>query len=701
MKNVLCNALLLLGLTSNVMVQAESNPFFGKYKTPFETPPFDKIKTEHYEPAFKRGIAELKADIEKIANNSEPATFENTIVALDRSGELLNRVSGAFFNVLSANANDEMMEISQRISPDLTESSNNIYLNEKLFARVKAVYDQRQSLNLSVEDARLLDETYRAFQESGATLSAEDKEKYRALTTELSLLSLQFDQNALKDQNRFEMLLTDEKDIAGLPESIREAAAHLAKEKGKEGWLFTLDAPSYVPFMRYADSRALREKMYRAYMSTGNKGDEYDNKEIIRKLVNDRLALAQLMGYPNYAAFELSHKMAKNTDNVYNLLNQLLDAYKPVAINEYNAVQGFAMGMEQQNMQVMPWDWSYYSEKLKDLRFKVNDEMTRPYFQLENVKKGVFGLATQLYGLTFKENKKIPVYDKEVQAYEVYDAEGNFKAVLYTDFFPREGKQSGAWMNGIRSQYHDAKGKDVRPQIIIVMNFTRPTDTKPSLLTFDEVETLLHEFGHALHGICADGTYASLSGTSVYQDFVELPSQIMENWLTEKEYLDQIAVHYETGEKIPQELVQKLIDASNFNTGYACCRQVSFGLLDMAWHTITEPFEGDVVAFEKKAWAPAAVVPEVPEACMSTNFGHLFAGGYAAGYYGYKWAEVLDADAFSLFKEKGIFNKEVAKSFYDNILSKGGTEDPAVLYKRFRGQEPTIDALLIRNGIKK
>lgn len=701
MKNVLCNALLLLGLTSNVMVQAESNPFFGKYKTPFETPPFDKIKTEHYEPAFKRGIAELKADIEKIANNSEPATFENTIVALDRSGELLNRVSGAFFNVLSANANDEMMEISQRISPDLTESSNNIYLNEKLFARVKAVYDQRQSLNLSVEDSRLLDETYRAFQESGATLSAEDKEKYRALTTELSLLSLQFDQNALKDQNRFEMLLTDEKDIAGLPESIREAAAHLAKEKGKEGWLFTLDAPSYVPFMRYADSRALREKMYRAYMSTGNKGDEYDNKEIIRKLVNDRLALAQLMGYPNYAAFELSHKMAKNADNVYKLLNQLLDAYKPVAINEYNAVQGFAMGMEQQNMQVMPWDWSYYSEKLKDLRFKVNDEMTRPYFQLENVKKGVFGLATQLYGLTFKENKKIPVYDKEVQAYEVYDAEGNFKAVLYTDFFPREGKQSGAWMNGIRSQYRDAKGKDVRPQIIIVMNFTRPTDTKPSLLTFDEVETLLHEFGHALHGICADGTYASLSGTSVYQDFVELPSQIMENWLTEKEYLDQIAVHYETGEKIPQELVQKLIDASNFNTGYACCRQVSFGLLDMAWHTISKPFEGDVVAFEKKAWAPAAVVPKVPEACMSTNFGHLFAGGYAAGYYGYKWAEVLDADAFSLFKEKGIFNKEVAKSFYDNILSKGGTEDPAVLYKRFRGQEPTIDALLIRNGIKK
>lgn len=683
------------------MVQAESNPFLGKYNTPHETIPFDKIKTSHYEPAFKKGIEELKKEIDRIAENPQPATFENTIVALERSGMLLSRVSGAFFNVLSANANDEMMEISQRISPDLTESSNYIYLNDKLFARVKAVYEQRQSLNLNQEDAKLLDETFRSFQERGANLNAEDKKKYEELSTELSLLSLQFDHNALKDKNRYEMLLTDEKDVAGLPESILEAATIAAKEKGKTGWLFTLDAPSYRPFIRYADSRTLREKLYRAYMSVGCKGDEYDNQEIIRKIVNDRLELAKLMGCPNYATFELAHKMAKNTDNVYKLLNQLLEAYKPVAINEFNAVQGFAIGKEQQDIALQPWDWSYYSEKLKDVRFKVNDEMTRPYFQLDSVKKGVFGLATQLYGITFKENKKIPVYDKEVEAYEVYDENNQFLAVLYTDFFPRSGKQSGAWMNGVKSQYKDAKGKDSRPHIIIVMNFTRPTENKPALLTFDEVETLLHEFGHALHGIFASGTYASLSGTSVYQDFVELPSQIMENWLTQKEYLDQIAVHYQTGEKIPQDLVQNLINAANFNAGYACCRQVSFGLLDMAWHTLTAPFSGDVIAFEKEAWQAAQVLPEMQGACMSTSFGHLFSGGYAAGYYGYKWAEVLDADAFALFKEKGIFNQEVAHSFRDNILKRGGVEEPDVLYKRFRGKEPSIDALLIRNGIKK
>ena len=436
-------------------------------------------------------------------------------------------------------------------------------------------------------------------------------------------------------------------------------------------------------------------------MSVGNKGDEYDNKEIIRKIVNIRLEIAKLMGYNTYAEYSLKHTMAKNPANVYNLLNQLLAAYKPVAINEYNAVQGFAMGTEQDNITVMPWDWNYYSEKLKDIRFDVNDEMTRPYFELNNVKKGVFGLATQLYGITFKENKEIPVYHPEVDAYEVYDADSKFLAVLYTDFHPRNGKQSGAWMNSVKEQYMKADGTDSRPQIIIVMNFTRPTETKPSLLTFDEVNTLLHEFGHALHGMFANGKYASLSGTNVYRDFVELPSQLMENWLTEKEFLDQIAVHYENGEKIPQELVRKLVDAANFNTGYQCCRQLSFGMLDMAWHTQTEPFEGDVTTFEKQAWAQTVIVQEVPETLMSTSFGHIFSGGYAAGYYGYKWAEVLDADAFSAFKAAGIFNKEIAHSFRENVLSKGGTEDPAILYKRFRGQEPTIDALLIRNGIQK
>lgn len=698
MKRLIYSVVLFLSMIS--MTEAANNPFFGKYKTPFETAPFDRIKTEHYEPAFEEGIKQLKEEVDAIADNQQPATFENTIVALERSGELLNRVSGVFFNVLSADATDEMMEISQRISPKLSESNNYIYLNEKLFARVKAVYDKRDELGLSLEEAKLLEETYKSFQSSGATLNAEDKETYRKLSTELSILNLQFDQNALKDENRYELLLTDEKDLAGLPESAREAAAYLAKEKGKEGWLFNLSAPSYVPFLRYSDRRDLREKMYREYMSVGNKGDEYDNKENIRKIVNIRLQIANLLGYKNYAEYELSHKMAKTPENVYKLLNQLLEAYKPVAINEFNAVQGFARGMEQKNIDIMPWDWNYYSEKLKDIEFNVNDEMTRPYFQLDCVKKGVFGLATQLYGITFKENKDIPVYNKEVQAYEVYDADGKFLSILYTDFFPRDGKQSGAWMNSIASQYKDAKGKDHRPQIIIVMNFTRPTDTKPSLLTFSEVETLLHEFGHALHGMFASGTYASLSGTSVYQDFVELPSQIMENWLTEKEYLDQIARHYETGEKIPAELVQKLIDASNFNCGYLCCRQLSFGFLDMAWHTLEKPFEGDVVAFEKKAWAPTIIVPDVEGALMSSQFGHIFSGGYAAGYYGYKWAEVLEADAFSVFKEKGIFNKDIAKSFHDNILTKGGTEDPAVLYKRFRGQEPTIDALLKRNGIK-
>ncbi|MCD7978588.1 MAG: M3 family metallopeptidase [Tannerellaceae bacterium] len=684
------------------MAQATTNnPLLATYNTPFETPPFNLIRTEHYEPAFGEGIKDLDKEIQQIANNPAAPTFENTIVALERAGKVLTKVSSAFFNVLHAEADDEMMEISQRVSPKLSDANNNIYLNANLFNRVKAVYDQREKLNLSTEDARLLEDTYEAFKVKGADLNPEDKEKYRQLSTELSTLTLTFDQNALKDKNRFELHITDETDLAGIPDTHLEAAAMTAKEKGKEGWIFTLSAPSYIPFMRYADNRELREKMYRAYMSVGNKGDEFDNQEIIRKIVNIRLEIARLMGYDTYADYGLKHTMAKKPENVYNLLNQLLDAYKPVAINEYSEVQGFALGLENKNFTVMPWDWSYYSEKLKDIRFDVNDEMTRPYFELENVKKGVFGLATQLYGITFKQNKEIPVYHPEVDVYEVYDADGKFVSILYTDFHPREGKQSGAWMNSIKSQYREESGDDSRPQVIIVMNFTRPTETKPSLLSFDEVNTFLHEFGHALHGMLAEGNYASLSGTSVYRDFVELPSQIMENWLTEKEFLDQIAVHYETGEKIPQELVQKLIDASNFNTGYLCCRQLSFGMLDMAWHTLNTPFEGKVMDFEKEAWAPTMILPEVEGTLMSSSFGHIFAGGYAAGYYGYKWAEVLDADAFAAFKEAGIFNQEVARSFRENILSKGGTEDPDILYKRFRGQEPSIDALLKRNGIKK
>ena len=668
------------------MKQNRENPFFETYRTPFGTPPFDQIETEQYEPAFDEGIWQLDEEVRAIADNTELPTFENTIIALERSGKLLDKVISAFFNVLNAEADDEMMDISQRVSPKLSESSNNIYLNEQLFARVKSVYDRKDELHLPMEDARLLEKTFEAFCARGAALGPEEKEKYRKLSSELSLLSLTFDQNALKDKNRYELLLTKEDELEGLPESIREAAALRAKEKGKTGWLFNLSAPSYVPFMRYSALRGLREKMYREYMSIGNKGDEYDNKEIIRKIVNIRLEIARLMGYANYADYKLKHTMAKTPARVYKLLNELLDAYKPVARNEYEAVQGFASETEKENITVM--------------RFNVNDEMTRPYFELNHVKKGVFGLATQLYGITFKENKEIPVYHPEVEAYEVYDADGKFLSILYTDFHPRDGKQSGAWMNSIKEQYRDQDGKDSRPQIIIVMNFTRPTETKPSLLTFDEVNTLLHEFGHALHGMFAEGSYASLSGTNVYRDFVELPSQLMENWLTEKEFLDQIAIHYKTGEKIPQELVQKLIDASNFNAGYACCRQLSFGFLDMAWHTRTEPFGEDVISFEKEAWKQTVIVPEVPGTLMSSSFGHIFSGGYSAGYYGYKWAEVLDADAFSVFKETGIFNRETARSFRKNILSKGGTEDPDILYKRFRGKDAEIGALLKRNGIE-
>lgn len=683
------------------MAQTAQNPFFIPYGTPFDTLPFDRIRTEHYEPAFEEGIRRLKEEVETIAGNTDAPTFENTIVALERSGQLLEDVSSAFFNVLNAESDEEMMEISQRLSPLLTESSNFIYLNEQLFGRIQSVYSRKDQLDLSTESAKLLEETYEAFKVRGATLSAADKETYRQLSTDLNLLTLTFKQNALKDKNRFELLLTEEDEIAGLPPSIREAAALSAKEKGRTGWLFTLSAPSYIPFMRYADRRDLREKMYRAYTSIGHNGNELDNKDIIRRIVNTRLAIARLMGYPNYAAYRLTRTMAKTPERVYQLLDQLLEAYKPAALREYAALEGFAAGTEQKNVSLMPWDWSYYSEKLKDIRFHVNDEMTRPYFELENVRKKVFGLATQLYGLTFRKNETIPVYHPEVEAYEVYDADSSFLAVLYTDFHPRSGKQSGAWMNSVRSQYKEEDGTDHRPHVIIVMNFTRPTETQPSLLTFDEVNTLLHEFGHALHGMLAAGTYASLSGTNVYRDFVELPSQLMENWLTEKAFLDQIAVHYQTGEKIPEETIRQLIDAANFNTGYQGCRQISFGLLDMAWHTLAEPFDGDVNTFEKNAWGAASLLPEIPESLTSSNFGHIFSGGYAAGYYGYKWAEVLDADAFAAFKAAGIFNPATADAFREHILSKGGTEDPAVLYQRFRGQQPTIEALLQRSGIKK
>ncbi|NDV59270.1 M3 family peptidase [Bacteroides sp. 519] len=682
------------------MTQAQ-NPFLEKYNTPHGTPPFDKIKIEHYEPAIMEGMKQEMAEIDAIINNREKPTFSNTIVALEKSGELLERVTTVFGNLLSAETNDEMQELAQKLMPLLSEHSNNISLNEKLFERIKTVYNQKASLNLNTEQAKLLDNAYDGFVRSGANLQGEAKDKYRELTAKLSMLTLNYSQNSLKETNAYQLVLTDKSQLSGLPETAIEAAAHTAQEKNVEGWVITLQAPSYGPFMQYADNRELRKELYMAYNTKGTLNNEYNNESIATEIVNTRMAIAQLLGYNSHADYVLQKRMAENSDAVYNLLNQLLDAYTPAAQKEVKEVEKLARETEGNSFELMPWDWSYYSNKLKEKNFNLNDELLRPYFELEKVKEGVFGLATKLYGITFKKNSDIPVYHKDVDAFEVYDKDGKYLAVLYTDFHPREGKRAGAWMTSVKGQWIDEKtGENSRPHVMLVMNFTKPTADKPALLTFDEMDTFLHEFGHGLHGIFANSTYESLSGTSVYWDFVELPSQIMENFANEKEFLHTFAKHYQTGELLPEAYIKRIVDAANFNVGYGCLRQVSFGLLDMAWYTRTTPFEGDVKVYEKEAWKKTQILPVIPETCMSTQFSHIFAGGYSAGYYSYKWAEVLDADAFSLFKEKGIFNTDVAQSFRDNILSKGGTEHPMVLYKRFRGHEPTIDALLIRNGIK-
>ena len=682
-------------------IQAQ-NPFFETYTAPHGTIPFDKIKTGDYEPAIREGIRRQNAEIDAIVNNPEAPSFENTVLAYEKSGELLQRVNTVFGNLLGAETNDDLQELAKEIMPLMSEHENNISLNEELFARIKAVYEQQDKENLTPEQTKLLEEIYKGFVRNGANLQGEDKEKYRALCTELSLLTLQFSENNLKETNGYKLVLTEEAQLAGLPESAIEAAAETAKEKETEGWVFTLHAPSYSPFMTYADNRDLRREMYMAYNTKCTHDNDYNNLDIVKRIVNVHMEIAQLLGYDNFAEYNLQERMAQNTDAVYNLLNQLLDAYTPTARQEYAEVQALARQEQGEDFVLMPWDWAYYSQKLKDRKFNIDDEMLRPYFELSKVKEGVFGLATKLYGITFKKNPDIPVYHKDVDAYEVFDKDGKFLAVFYTDFHPRAGKRSGAWMTSYKGQWIDEKtGVNSRPHVSIVMNFTKPTQDKPALLTFGEVETFLHEFGHSLHGMFANSTYEGLSGTNVYWDFVELPSQFMENFAIEKEFLHTFARHYQTGELIPDALVQRIVDSSNFNTAYACLRQVSFGLLDMAWYTRNQPFEGDVIAYEKEAWAKAQILPSVEGTCMSAQFSHIFAGGYSAGYYSYKWAEVLDADAFSLFKQKGIFNPEVAASFRENILSKGGTEHPMTLYKRFRGQEPTIDALLIRNGIKK
>ncbi len=694
--------LLTLTLFCLMSCQTSENPFLEAYNTPHNTIPFDRIRVEHYEPAIREGMRLHNKEVDAIVSNTQAPTFSNTIVALENSGALLQQATTVFGNMMSANTSDEMQELAKVLMPLLDEHSNNIRLNEKLFARIKTVYDNRDNEGLDSEQMQLLTDTYRSFARNGVNLQGEEKEKYRQLSQKLSVLSLQFDENNLKEMNGYELHITDTAQLAGLPESAVDAAAEAAREKGEKGWLFTLHAPSYSPFMTYADNRDLRKELYMAYNTLCSKENATDNRDIVKQIANTRIEVAQLLGYKNHAAYQLEERMAENSEAVYHLLQQLIDAYMPAARQELEEVQALARQKEGNDFKLMPWDWSYYSHKLKDQKYSIDDELLRPYFELENVKKGVFGLATKLYGITFKKNTDIPVYHKDVEAFEVFDKDGAFLAVLYTDFHPRASKQSGAWMTEFKGQWiDDATGENSRPHVSIVMNFTKPTQDKPALLTFDEVETFLHEFGHALHGMFANSHYQSLSGTNVYRDFVELPSQIMENFAIEKEFLHTFARHYQTGELIPDELVQRIVDSSNFNAAYACMRQVSFGLLDMAWHTLETPFEGDVKAYEHHAWEAAQVLPQVDECAMSTHFGHIFAGGYSAGYYSYKWAEVLDADAFSLFKQTGIFNPETAASFRENILSKGGTEHPMTLYKRFRGQEPTIDALLIRNGIKK
>ena len=674
-----------------------TNPFLTAYHTPFETIPFHLIKTEHFEPAIEEGMKVHNQEVDAIIHCPDEPTFHNTIVALEKSGSLLDRVSTVFGNLLSAETSDELEAIAERVMPRLSEHSNNISLNEKLFARIKQVYDETDKEALTPEERMLLQNTYNGFIRSGANLAPEQKERFRQLSAELSVLTLKFSQNNLKETNRYELLLTP-KQTDGLPQSALDAYAQAAKDKNKDGYLVTLHAPSFVPFMKYSTHRALRQQLYMAYNTQCTHDDEFNNLEIVQKLVNLRLERAQLLGFDTVADYVLSRRMAENSTNVYKLLNELLEAYTPTAHQEVEEVKNLAKELEGEDFELMPWDWAYYSEKLKEKKFNLNEEELRPYFELKNVIQGVFGLATRLYGITFEENPNIPVYHPDVKAYEVHDKDGSFLAVLYTDFHPRASKRSGAWMTSYKEQWKDEKGNS-RPHVSVTMNFTKPSEDKPALLTFSEVNTFLHEFGHALHGMFANTTYQSMSGTNVYWDFVELPSQIMENFAIEKDFLNTFAKHYQTGENIPKEMIQRIVDASNFNVAYACLRQLSFGLLDMAWYTRTEPFEGDVRSYEKKAWEKAQVLPGIEETCMTVQFSHIMAGGYAAGYYSYKWAEVLDADAFSLFQEKGIFDAATANSFRENVLSKGGTEHPMVLYKRFRGQEPSIDALLKRNGI--
>ena len=681
-----------------------NNPFFNDYSTPHNTVPFHLIKLEHYEEAFMEGMKREKEELDKIINNEEEPTFDNTIIYKDETkGEhyydLLGRASTVFSCMLGAETNDDLDALAQKMSPLLTQHANDMQLNEKLFKRIKHVYEHHREL--TPEEATLLQKVYDGFVRSGALLNEEGKEQFRQLSEEASLLSLQFSQNLLKENKAFELHLTNEEDLDGLPESARQMAAHTAQEQNKEGWIFTLDFPSYSPFLTYSTKRELREKLYMAKNTEGIHDNPENNLAICTRLINIRRELAQLLGHETYADYVLEHRMASSVKNVYKLFNDLISAYKPQAIKELKEVEQLAKEMEGDAFEMQPWDFGYYSHKLQLQKYNIDSEMLRPYFELSKVIEGVFGLANRLYGISFKENNEIPVYHQDVKAYDVFDADGSYLAVFYADFHPRKGKQGGAWMTEFQGQWINRKGENIRPHVSVVMNFTKPTPQKPALLTLGEVETFLHEFGHSLHGMFANTRFGSLSGTNVWWDFVELPSQFMENYATEKEFLRTFAYHFESGEPIPDELIDRIIKSKNYLSAYGCLRQVSLGLLDMAYYTQKDEFKEDIITFEKDAWKDAIITKQLPNTCMTTQFSHIISGGYAAGYYSYKWAEVLDADAFSLFKKNGIFDKNTALSFRENILSKGGTEHPMTLYKRFRGQEPTIDALLERNGIKK
>ena len=692
--------LLLAGLALALITSCKmENPLLTESTAPFGAPQFDKIKNEHYLPAFEQGIAEAKAEIDAIVANQEEPTFENTIEAMEYAGQTLNKAASVFYALMEAHTNAEMQQIAEQISPMLTEYSMYVSLNNDLFQRVKAVYEKKDELGLDKDQMVLLENNYKDFVRGGANLSDEDKELYSKWSEELSLTTLQFSKNVLAATNAYTLHITDSTDLEGLPEYVKTMGAETAAEKGLEGWAYTLDYPSYNPFLKYSKKRELRKEIWMAY-NTRAIGGEYDNTEIVKKIVDLRIKIANILGYDTYAAYALEERMAKDKKTVDEFIMDLLEPSMPFAKKDVADVYAYAKKNGFEDSQLMPWDFTFWSERYQEAEYSLSAEELKPYFQLESCIDAVFGLATRLYGITFEELDNVPVYHEDVKVYEVKDTDGSHLALFYADFFPRTSKRGGAWMTDFRGQ-SIRNGVEYRPFVTIVCNFTKPTADAPALITHDELTTFLHEFGHALHGMLAKGRYPSLTGTSVSRDFVELPSQIMENWAFEPEYLNSFAKHYQTGEPIPAELIEKIVAAKNYLAAYGQVRQLHFGYLDMAWHSLKEVPAVATVDFEQGVLAPYSVMPAAEGAAFSTSFSHIFSGGYSAGYYSYKWAEVLEADAFSLFKEKGIFNTEVADSFRKNILEMGGSEDAAVIYRNFRGHDPKPEALMKKLGLVK